>query len=169
MELCSIIDEVEFDFEGFPELQYAGFRFSSMLIDLNLVNLKELKLVFLQIISEDFRPSTQIKLKELPPGLKYLHATESYFMTGEMGNPPQLEHLILYSEEEEVVESFAGLIKDGLKTLGLGRDAKLLLSNIEPLQTVTKLDLDSADDSLDILNFPNLKNSPLGQLTTRWS
>lgn len=93
-----------------------------------------------------------------------MHATESYFMTGEMGNPPQLEHLILYSEEEEVVESFAGLIKDGLKTLGLGRDAKLLLSNIEPLQTVTKLDLDSADDSLDILNFPNLKKLTIGSI-----
>ncbi|KAI5953796.1 hypothetical protein CANMA_004634 [Candida margitis] len=66
-------------------------------------------------------------------------------------------HLILYTEEEEVTKSFAESLKDGLKALGLGRNAKQLLSDIESLHMVTSLDLDSADDSLELSKFPNLK------------
>lgn len=169
MELRSIIGEADFNYEDFPELRYTSFKFSSIL-EVHLHNLKKLKLEYLKVISEDYRPSSEIDLSQLPPSLKYLQATESYFIAnGRNENMPQLEHLILYVPGDPIlkplVETFVNLqLKEGLKTLGLGRDATHLLSDIERLQAVTSLDLDFADDSLDLLKFPNLEKLTIGSI-----
>lgn len=124
----------------------------------------------MEVISEDYHPSSEIDLSELLPSLKYLQATESYFVAnGRNENVPQLEYLILYIPGDPrlkpLVEIFVNLqVKEGLKTLGLGRDATHLLSDIKPLQAVTSLNLDFADDSLDLLKFPNLEKPTIGPI-----
>ena len=164
MELRGIAGEAEINYEDFPNMRYSSFKFSSYLIHLSFLNLEKLKLEYLEIISEDFRPSTDIDLNQLPPTLKHFHATESYFKGKDEGNGNklQLDHLILYNEQVEILELFSKFLKDGLKTLGLGRHAKSLLSNLETLATVTSLDLDYMENLLNLLKFPNLKKLTIG-------
>ena len=166
MELRGITGEAEFNYEDFPNIRYSSFKFSSLLDTLNFLNLEKLKLEYLEIISEECRTSTDIDLGQLPPTLKHFQTTESDLSGEEVGNgnEPQLDHLILYNEQVEILESFSKFFKDGLKTLGLGRDAKSLLSNFETLATVTSLDLDSLSDSLDLLKFPNLEKLTIGSI-----